>query len=608
MGENINDGYSDGYNNSLNVGSNVQSIGFFARHKILISFFIILALLIILVLAYTNIKDLVIEDSSCYKTCLNEAGNTPASCQEWCKISGEGFCKVGRYDKELKKCTTPPLCKDENYNETTKRCMYTPICLDGIYNATLDRCVINISITSDNNTCVKLNGSICSSDEVCSGNLLSAIDSNSCCDSTCTLFILNNLTCSELNGFVCNSTQNCSGNWLGSIDSVECCDSSCMDLTSNSQSCSSLNGFICNSTQICSGSLLNVKDSTSCCNVSCTNNLSNPIDLSNKISGVYSCPSCSSSHSWYVDSNHMLWWDGKPYIPYGAFSLVINNTYNITDFNIWLDKDLGNQNNDPAILNGLTTQITNAGGTYIVQLLTMEPPNSTSASPDASRLADPIVKQQIVDSWKKYASAVSKEGLRGIVIWNEIDVNFKWPTSKTNDEYGKILGEYAKEAKSIFGDVPISFKTTDSFIYSGVSYNVDAVVASSVNTSAGGLGFDIYASSCTASNFNSVSTVLSKIEAKQTKPTWFWIAEFGVGTEGRAKQCGSYWANFPPFASKADMRCYMQYMIDNGVRGFIYAGPSPTYTNSCGDSYVSSYTWYGELKNEMMQRILSKNL
>ncbi len=320
---------------------------------------------------------------------------------------------------------------------------------------------------------------------------------------------------------------------------------------------------------------------------------------SSSSSGTYSCSSCKSSHSWYVDNKHMLWWDAKPYIPYGAFGKFdINNTYGITDFNIWLDNDTGNKNNDPSYLDTQTTQMVNIGGTYIVQLLTLEPINV-----DASKLADSATKKQIVDSWKKYKSAVSKEGLRGIVIWNEIDVNFKWPTYSA-DQYGKILADYAAEAKAIFGDVPVSFKTTDSFTYSGVSSNVDAVVAGAVN--ANGLGFDSYAPSCSASNFNSVKTVLSKIEAKQTKPTWFWIAEFGVGSEGRAQQCGNYWANFPPFASKNDMRCYMQNMIDNGAKGFIYAAPGPNYTNSCGDSFASSYTWYGELKSEMIQRILSK--
>jgi hypothetical protein len=316
-------------------------------------------------------------------------------------------------------------------------------------------------------------------------------------------------------------------------------------------------------------------------------------------SGTYTCTSCKSAHSWYVDNKHMLWWDAKPYIPYGVFGkLDINNSYGITDFNIWLDNDTGNKNNDPVYLDTQTTQITNMGGTYIIQLLTMEPPNV-----DASKLADSATKKQIVDTWKKYKSAVSKDGLRGIVIWNEIDINFKWPTY-TADQYGKILADYAKEAKAIFGDVPISFKTTESFVYTGVSSGVDAVVSGAVN--ANGLGFDSYATTCNASDFTSIKTALSKIESKQTKPTWFWIAEFGVGAEGRAKQCGNYWANFPPFASKNDMRCYMQNMIDNGVKGFIYAAPSPSYTNSCGDSFASSYTWYGELKSEMIQRIMSK--
>ncbi|MCK4649948.1 hypothetical protein KAT36_01825 [Candidatus Pacearchaeota archaeon] len=373
--------------------------------------------------------------------------------------------------------------------------------------------------------------------------------------------------------------------------------------TPPTKTCSQQNGYICSASETCSGNWLTASDTSRCCDVECSSSSS-----ITKTSGTYTCLTCAKAHHWEIDENHMLWWDNQPYIPYGGFGVQsINNQFGITDFNNWIDRE---NNNDPAYIqqhikdfDKWTTEISDGGGTYIIQWSINSPPNN-----DASKLADPSVKQQIVDEWKLYVPAVAKEGLRGMVIWNEIDVDFSWPNTFTNDEYGNILGEYAKELKNMVGDVPISLKATGSFIY---GYGkVNPVVAGATNEYAGGLGFDIFPTTCSSSNFDSVSQIKTKIEQNQKKTTWFWIAEFGVGREeGEIEgELGCYWDSFPPFQSKQDMKCYLENLVNAGAKGFIYNGPNSVQNPAgCEQSYYQSYVWYSELKNEIIQKTISTN-
>ena len=37
-----------------------------------------------------------------------------------------------------------------------------------------------------------------------------------------------------------------------------------------------------------------------------------------KSSGGYTCPTCSSAQEWYIDENHVLYWQGNPYVPHAV--------------------------------------------------------------------------------------------------------------------------------------------------------------------------------------------------------------------------------------------------------------------------------------------------
>ncbi len=40
-----------------------------------------------------------------------------------------------------------------------------------------------------------------------------------------------------------------------------------------------------------------------------------------KTTGVYTCISCSKAHEWYIGEDHVLYWEGKPYIPHAMTGL-----------------------------------------------------------------------------------------------------------------------------------------------------------------------------------------------------------------------------------------------------------------------------------------------
>jgi len=44
---------------------------------------------------------------------------------------------------------------------------------------------------------------------------------------------------------------------------------------------------------------------------------------------------------WYVDENHLMWWDGKPYVPYGGFGIKPGNEFERNAYNLWIDFDSG---------------------------------------------------------------------------------------------------------------------------------------------------------------------------------------------------------------------------------------------------------------------------
>ena len=42
---------------------------------------------------------------------------------------------------------------------------------------------------------------------------------------------------------------------------------------------------------------------------------------------------------WHIDENHLMWWDGKPYVPFGGFGIEAGNDEGLRAHNLWVDFD-----------------------------------------------------------------------------------------------------------------------------------------------------------------------------------------------------------------------------------------------------------------------------
>lgn len=314
-------------------------------------------------------------------------------------------------------------------------------------------------------------------------------------------------------------------------------------------------------------------------------------------------------HKWYIDEEHLLWWDGKPYVPFGGFGIKPGNDFGLNTYNLWIDFDpfIGQpeytrEQHKRDIAQRLK-QIADSGGTCIVQFSMAEPhiPEGPRAGMkweepeggiDASRLADPKVKQAIFKVWAEYAPFVRNECVRALVLWNEINV-WRWPERMTVEEYAKLLGEYVREAKRLVGDVPVCFKVAGT-------WRAEAAIAGAAV--ADGLGFDIWLTQPDDENaVREIQKARRMLESRQSKTTWFFIAE-GGRTLGENTPVAAFWDRWPPFRSRQETAAILGAYVRAGCKGFIFSGPK----SDAASPYRNSYRWLGELKPEMTRLMEEK--
>ena len=315
---------------------------------------------------------------------------------------------------------------------------------------------------------------------------------------------------------------------------------------------------------------------------------------------------------WHIDRHHLMWFDGKPYVPFGGFGVKPGSQLGLRTHNLWIDfdpfidKPHYTRDQHRRDIAQRLRKIGESGGTCIVQFSMALPhlpggprPGMRWREPeggiDASRLADPKVREAIFKVWAEYAPAVRHECVRGIVLWNEINV-WRWPERISVDEYAEVLGRYVRQAKQLVGDVPVCFKTAGT-------WNAEAAIAAA--SAADGLGFDVWFREPNDARARAeIQRALRMLEARQKKTTWFFIAEGGRGiAEGgtdEARDVKNYWDNWPPFRSKREAQGILRAYARAGAKGFIYNGPSSDTTSA----YYDSYRWLGELRQQMVDLIV----
>jgi hypothetical protein len=308
---------------------------------------------------------------------------------------------------------------------------------------------------------------------------------------------------------------------------------------------------------------------------------------------------------WHIDENHLMWWDGKPYVPFGGFGIEAGNHEGLRTHNLWIDFD-------PFIADASFTvaqhkrqirerleAIRKAGDTCIVQFSMALPHIPNGPEPgmewhvpeggiDGSRLADPKVKEAIVEVWAEYAPVVRNPCVRAVVLWNEINV-WRWPERMSTDQYAEVLGGYVREAKRLVGDAPVCFKTAGT-------WNAHAAIAAAAV--ADGLGFDVWFSNPDDEHARmEIARALRMLETRQTKTCWFFIAE-GGRTLGDDREGVGYPEAWPPFRSKSEAGGILEAYAHAGAKGFIYNGPAGN------EGYAESYRWLGERKPEIVRLMI----
>lgn len=307
---------------------------------------------------------------------------------------------------------------------------------------------------------------------------------------------------------------------------------------------------------------------------------------------------------WHVDEKHLLWWDGQPYTPFGGFGIEPDNKFGLKTYNLWIDFDPFHENpkytreQHRRDIAERLSRIADSGGTCIVQYSMAEPhlpegprpgmrcEEEPDGSINASRLADPKVKQAILKVWAEYAPAVRNDCVRAIVLWNEINV-WNWPDSISDEQYASLLEEYVREVKRLVGDLPVCLKIAGT-------WNARTVIAAA-GSAADGLGFDTWVIDGDEGHAaHEIQRALHMLEERQQKTTWFFIAEGGRSIP-EEQQVAELWDRYPPFRSKEEAARILRGYAHAGAKGFIYNGP-----NSDPESnYRDSYRWLGELKPEI---------
>lgn len=306
--------------------------------------------------------------------------------------------------------------------------------------------------------------------------------------------------------------------------------------------------------------------------------------------GTFRCPACRRPQSWRV-VDRLLEWDGRPYVPLAGFRLGLERLPGVTAANLWIDRDHRARGLTELEyfrqLDRITREITAAGGTYILLVAYPGP-----ADHDAARLMDSTEVARITRTWRQMAPFVSKDGLRALLLYNEINVEWRWSPRYGPEDYGQALGALARQAQATFGEVPVLYKSI------GTGGGFQHVLAGAARAS--GLGFDVFPRACSAAEFDPVWEVsLRTLAASRAAlgPGLLWATEWGKGSWQEAPP-GLYWKAWPPFPSKSELQCVVSRLIREGFTGFIYNGPDQP-------EYDQSYRWYGELEQWIIQTTLS---
>ena len=332
-----------------------------------------------------------------------------------------------------------------------------------------------------------------------------------------------------------------------------------------------------------------------------------PLNIT-RTSGTY------MKHNWYIDENHVMYWDGKPYIHYGLSGprdyKDITKTYEfidnlaskgIKDYMLWYegDQESGQWTKEEYNnwIDKTTDYITKKGGTYIFIL---QPFYAVKADGvwDTAFMNRDDVKQDILNEFNRFKPLVTKEGLRGLGFSSEINTvvgvsAIKAPNQENDfDNFKEMLNFYAKSMKDTFGDLPVLFRMGEHqnyipFLYAMTGDYIDGIIAEYNQFSPNDVK-DQMTKSPYIEYFNSFD-----------KTKFYWV-NLQVNFETTL--------TWVPYVSYDVMWRHHKIAVDNGATGSSLDMSNYDWVlNNCQCGTLNdTWTWYGQFKNSFTNLILDK--
>lgn len=154
-------------------------------------------------------------------------------------VCSTGTCNSGICVANVTSCTPDWQCTP--YSACSSGCVKTRTCSDvNECNTTFSQPPSSENCTggacNTMNTCSQLGGTICTSSQTCSANIIQSYDSNLCCTGNCQSSLQ---PCSVLGGTMCSTSQDCIGGaYATASDSVMCCiGGTCTTPTASTKTC-----------------------------------------------------------------------------------------------------------------------------------------------------------------------------------------------------------------------------------------------------------------------------------------------------------------------------------------------------------------------------------
>jgi hypothetical protein len=335
-----------------------------------------------------------------------------------------------------------------------------------------------------------------------------------------------------------------------------------------------------------------------------------------RTSGTFICPTCTNSQEWYIDENHILYWEDKPYIPHavtgfephldtvegggkGTTRKKIDNFMNkgITDFIIMYNGQIENLRRNLAAsaeinannnwYDDTTDYITSRGGTYIFQYQPhTEPPEDVHI--DTAYFEHDEVRSLIVAEFIRLRPLVSKEGLRALVLFGEINVMGILPPQDDGgfEDFSEILNYYAKEMKEKIGNVPLTLRIAYHYKFLPYLYSMSGEYIDGAHPEYSG------------STPNDVEQLMSGSpylryfnSFKKTKVMWPNL-EVWIGP------------HFPPYISEEVMWETFKIAASQGATGILLDIGAPVPEVWYKEGRERNVRWYGALKNPFADLVL----